>query len=352
MNWYKKIQYKYSYKKLTQDIIDKIIYLKKNISMTTEEIANEVGFSTTLVNKILKKHGLIKPRLTEEQMNEIAYFYQEGIGTKELSEAYDRSLPAIIYVLKKKQVFDKNRQYDAIRAVVNDDNAEEIINKYNEGYSVVELSEEYRESRQAIRNLLKKHNILARNMQEQATTDRAKQLASDKFTKMWQNEEKRKEITEKIRQNSQSEENRQKHRKLMLERMEKDPTIKQRLQQQSKDLWNIPGMREHLVEKMKEWKKDPVYREQQRNRMLEQWKDPKFRENISNKMIENWAEKGGLAGHLLSYQTKEEAINYLNSFLGRVGHEDKRMAMFMKDKYMEIINNHIFPNEGINVYNS
>ena len=129
--------------------------------------------------------------------------------------------------------------------------------------------------------------------------------------------------------------------------MEKDPTIKEKLKQQAYEIWQDPEMREHLSKKRKEMWQDPSFIENQKAKMKERWEDPQQHENASKAMKKVWKDIGYLEGLLLSYPTRQQAINYLTNFIGnKIQSEGKSRQIYMTyNKYLNIINNHTFPNE-------
>ena len=226
MNWYKRSQYKLAMPPgygIPQEVKDKIVDLRKNTNLTLKEISKEVGFGTAAISKVLKNEGVVRPRLSNEDISEIIYFYQNNIPTKELAETYGISVQQILNILKKNEVFDPSRQY-ADRAVVRDENKDDILKKYQEGYSVLELINEYGESQRSILNLLRQNNIHVRNMKEQSLTDRQRSRSSEKFKKNWENEELRKKMMDNMKAYHQTPEVKEKHRQRMLRMMEEDPT--------------------------------------------------------------------------------------------------------------------------------
>jgi len=330
MNWYKQ-QIKIAMprkSRITQDIIDRVVHLRKNTNMTIKQIGEEVGLSYVPVSKILKDNNLIRPRVTKEQMEEIAYFYNDGTEVKELAEAYDLTVTTILTILKKEKVYDPERSRRTQMVSVDEKNKDIILEKYRQGYGVSELNREFGESVQAIRNLLKDNNVHIRTHKEQSLTDRSRQQASEKFKNMWQDEDKREHLINLTRERTQTDEYKEKRRQNMLEQMENDPSIKERLREQSKTLWEIPGMREHLIQKSREARNTPEYKEQ-----------------LSKRSLENWKQVGGLEGRLLSYPTREQSINFLNGFVGNLWETNPSQAGAIRNKYMEIINAHIFPSE-------
>ena len=60
-----------------------------------------------------------------------------------------------------------------------------------------------------------------------------------------------------------------------------------------------------------------------------------------------WEEKGGLEGYLQSVESRDIAIRILENFVRRVMFDEKKVghAWAIKSKYMNIINNHTYPDE-------
>jgi hypothetical protein len=67
-------------------------------------------------------------------------------------------------------------------------------------------------------------------------------------------------------------------------------------------------------------------------------------EQSANKILE-WEQKGGLEGYLKSI-SKDRAISFLMQFIGRIYNINPQRASKIRNKYMEIINNHTYSNEN------
>lgn len=266
MNWYKR-QLKIAMPTgvpLSQDIIDRIIYLRKNMDLTINDISKEVGVSRFSVNKVLKQYGTSKSRLTKDQIDEIAYFYENGVSVRELSEAYNITLNQVGNILKKKNIFDISRKYEEYKVDVRDENKGDILRKYREGYGVKELSREYGESIRAITSFFENNNIHIRSREEQYAMEHFRQNASEKQKQFNRN--------------------------------------------------NPEAVHEHS------------------RKMLEWWKQ--FGEESGEKF----------KNRLLAYPTRQQAMNHLMGFVGSQN-EDPKNANAIYTKYINIINNHTFPDE-------
>jgi transposase len=78
-----------------------------------------------------------------------------------------------------------------------------------------------------------------------------------------------------------------------------------------------------------------------------QYDAPGRREEISNIQKKRWDEIGGLEGFLTSRDTRQEAIGFLNNFIGnqkKIRGQTKQIYLTY-NKYMQIINNHTYPDE-------
>lgn len=74
--------------------------------------------------------------------------------------------------------------------------------------------------------------------------------------------------------------------------------------------------------------------------------NPDLREEYSQRMTQQWKDIGGYEGKLKSTSTKEQAINLLNNLMKIIiRDEGGRKSFNTYNKYMNIINNHIYPNE-------
>jgi len=234
-------------KRITQEIIDKVIDLRKNTNMSIVDMAREVGFGTNSINKILKNNNIVKERLSQNDILRIISLYQKGEKIKDLASIYNINESTIVRALKKSKVFDPERQFSVRRSVIKEKNRRyipEILQKYKDGYSINELTIGYEEPASSIKNLLKEHNIHIRNITEQSQMELARN--------------KRSEIAKNT-----------------------------------------------------------------------------------------WKEKGGLSGLLLSYPTRQQAIDYLNNFIGnKIQSEGKSNQLYVVYKdHMDIINDHVYPDE-------
>jgi DNA-binding CsgD family transcriptional regulator len=68
------------------------------------------------------------------------------------------------------------------------------------------------------------------------------------------------------------------------------------------------------------------------------------KDDMSLAALLEWEKRGGMEGYLKS-MTKENAIKYLYGFVGRIWNANPQQASAVKNKYMEIIENHTFPDE-------
>lgn len=78
--------------------------------------------------------------------------------------------------------------------------------------------------------------------------------------------------------------------------------------------------------------------------------NPKAGKDHSIRMLEWWkqfeSEEGGkFENRLLSYPTRQRAINHLRGFMGREFGTDPQKANAVYGKYIQIINNHTYPDE-------
>jgi len=76
----------------------------------------------------------------------------------------------------------------------------------------------------------------------------------------------------------------------------------------------------------------------------EQVRTQTTRDDMALSQMLLWEQRGGLEGHLKS-MSRDKAVSYLNGFLYRIYNENPWRAISIKNKYMEIINNHTFPDE-------
>lgn len=72
---------------------------------------------------------------------------------------------------------------------------------------------------------------------------------------------------------------------------------------------------------------------------------PELAVEHSKFMKEKWKEWGGMEGLLLSYSTREQAINWLKGFVQRLYDTNPQAASGINAKYMKVINNHTYPDE-------
>lgn len=354
MNWFKKAQLNklsQARKKITQEIIDRVIYLRKNTNLTIKQIGEDVGLTVVPISNILRDAGLSRPRTTEDQIKEMIYYYTNGVPALELAEAYNLSLTMIISILKKHNVYDLSRRNETMKSKISDKNkgkTKEIIDKYKAGYGIDSLHNEYGESRTAIRHLLKDNGIHIRNFEEQMQTDISRQRMREVSNRNWADEAKREEILKKLRENAQSDEVREKMRQTMLRRMEEDPSIKEKLQQQARELWEDPKMREHLTDSRRKTHTTDEFRNNMSEIMKERYRNnPQLVEEMSERSIQTWKDKGGLAGLLTSYPSRQQAIDYLTNFIGnKIQSEGKTRQLYLTyEKYLKIINDHTYPDE-------
>jgi transposase len=92
---------------------------------------------------------------------------------------------------------------------------------------------------------------------------------------------------------------------------------------------------------------DPQLRERASEREKQKYIDnPEIAGRISETVKNNWENMGGLEGRLLSYPHRSQAVNFLMGFVFRkreMGELDAANRIF--GKYMQIINNHTYPEE-------
>jgi len=100
-----------------------------------------------------------------------------------------------------------------------------------------------------------------------------------------------------------------------------------------------PDLKKEISEKQKQYYRDnPEARQEQSKRIKQLFIDEPERT------------ERGLEGRLKSYNSRDEAINYLNGFIGNsinkaVSPAQKSTAFHTYNKFMEIINSHTFPDE-------
>jgi hypothetical protein len=113
-----------------------------------------------------------------------------------------------------------------------------------------------------------------------------------------------------------------------------------------------PEMREDHGKKIKQrWDNDPDLKKRQSDRIKKTYEEnPQLRENKSRQMKEWWKqfedEHGKkLENRLLYFDSRQKAINLLNGFVGSKYQTDSDIAMAIKHKYLQIINDHTYPDE-------
>ena len=96
----------------------------------------------------------------------------------------------------------------------------------------------------------------------------------------------------------------------------------------------------------KKYKDNPELGKQFGDFMRQKYKnDPDLRKQISDSMKKTIKDIGGLAGMLLNCSTRDKAISMLNYNVKRIGREDSQFAFNTYTKYIQIINNHTYPDE-------
>jgi hypothetical protein len=100
-------------------------------------------------------------------------------------------------------------------------------------------------------------------------------------------------------------------------------------------------------------KNDP-YSEGKRREKIQNWNaDPSNKQMISEKIKRWWDQFGTeqgerLKNRLLSYPTRQQAMNHLSGFVGSQNYDlnyDSKKTNAIYTKYQQIINNHTFPDE-------
>lgn len=129
---------------------EKEVIEKYKRGMTAKEIASQYGLrSGVAVLKILKNNGFNpqddkferNKKLSEEQKKEIALEYANGTTAQKLAIQYGVSHPTIKKALQEKQV--KVRSYSESQGGLKDDEIKELIGLYKDGWNTVQLGEKY-----------------------------------------------------------------------------------------------------------------------------------------------------------------------------------------------------------------
>lgn len=117
--------------------------------MTANSIAEEYGLSPVPVRKVLKRAGFNLQEIKWERnevlstlrKREIAQAYKEGETAQQLAKKYGVSHPTIKKALQEMQV--KVRSYSESQGGLNETEIEELIELYKDGWNTVQLGERY-----------------------------------------------------------------------------------------------------------------------------------------------------------------------------------------------------------------
>jgi len=135
---------------------------------------------------------------------------------------------------------------------------------------------------------------------------------------------------------------------------------------------NLSGGRDRQGQKIKEWWRDTENKARHIEKLKNKWRDPDYAKMQSEKtkkwwdenewakeyysqmmfpiMKKRWEDMPGEPGekfgyYLTSMDSKRKAVNCLNGFIASKYDENPEYASAMRNKYIQIINNHTYPDE-------
>ena len=129
----------------------------------------------------------------------------------------------------------------------------------------------------------------------------------------------------------------------------------ERQRQRTKEWWANPENREKHTQKLREIARRPENRQRASERTQKWWDENEWAKEYWSEMLspimkKRWEEMPGEPGekfgiYLTMMDSREKAISCLNGFVGSKYRQDPEYASAIKNKYMQIINNHTYPNE-------
>ena len=173
-------------RKFTEQEIEEICEYYQNNDTNLFILANKYHVRTKTISEILKNNNIILRKhngLTQEQEEELCYDYKQGMHLLDVSKKYHMRKEKIKDILKKHDIKIRKRG-DLLTTVLSDENINELCYEYQNGMSLEKICNKYHTKEIHINKILAEKNIYKRTKQDGSrnsflTHENIKDLISD-----------------------------------------------------------------------------------------------------------------------------------------------------------------------------
>jgi hypothetical protein len=296
-----------------------------------------------------------KIKFSPEQLKQIQQLAEEGMTFSKISKMFGISVVTLRNIVRENKWkvptrLEKTRETNT--KVFSPQQLEKIKELVESGVSFSKISKMFNTSIRMISNISNKNkwNVpsLSEKFKKMWEDQDLRDQQSERVKKRFEDPKEREQLSEKIKQvyidNPElREQNAERMRELAI-----DPNMIKERSKIQRERFKDPKHKKHHSEKLKKRWEDQALREQASEAQKRRFEDIEERKMQSERQLKYWENIGGLKGLLLTYNNRQQAINRLNQFiliLKNDPSQDSAKTYNTYNKYMDIINNHTYPDE-------